>query len=81
MKTVINVLAFLALMVATWVELSTPWGLLFLYWTIQNFRLGHAFIVTEVNRNETPVLFWLVQSAWLILGISMIVTDYLPVIA
>lgn len=77
-RLIINLAAFLALMAATWFGLSTPWGLLFIYWTIPNFRAGRALLVFDVERKETPVLFWLVQLAWVVLGISMILIDFLP---
>lgn len=77
-RNLVNFAVFAALMVATWFRLWSPWGLLFIYWIIPNFYSGRAFLVSEVVRDEAPLLFWLVQLAWLALGIMMILTDFLP---
>lgn len=77
-RQVINYVVFAALMVATWFRLWSPWGLLFIYWVIPNFYSGRAFLVSEVTRDEAPLLFWLVQLTWLALGIMMVLMDFLP---
>ena len=80
-RQVINFAVFAALMVATWFRWYSPWGVLFIYWIIPSFFSGRAILVSEVTREETPVLFWLVQLAWLALGIMMILMDFVPELA
>ena len=77
-RLVTNFAAFAALVLATVLGLWSPWGLLFMYWTIPNFFSGRAHLVTEVTREEAPLLFWLVQLTWLTLGIMMVLMDFLP---
>ena len=75
-QTLINYIAFGVLMVSTALGFQSVWGLIFLYWTIPNFYLDHAFLISDVTKAETPLLFWLVQIAWVVLGLLLIATDF-----
>ena len=77
-QRLINYAAFVALMVATGLGIGLLWGLLFLFWTILNFRSRRAFLIFEVSRDEDPFLFWLIQLAWAVLGVVMVLTDIQP---
>ncbi|WP_299638757.1 hypothetical protein [uncultured Ruegeria sp.] len=77
-KRQLNYITFAALMVTTVLGYQSLWGLLFMFWTIPNFYSGHALLLTDVTRDEDPVLFWLIQLAWIALGLSMIAIDILP---
>ena len=48
-----------------------------MFWTIPNFHSGHALLLTGVTRDKDPILFWLIQLAWMALGLSMIAIDFL----
>lgn len=74
----LNYITFAILMVATAMGFQSLWGLLFLYWTIPNFYSGHAFLLSDVTRDQDPILFWLIQIAWIVLGAMMLVGDFLP---
>ena len=74
----LNYIAFVMLMIATALGFQFLWGLLFLYWTIPNFYSGHAFLLSDVTKDEDPILFWAVQIAWVVLGLMMIALDFLP---
>ena len=75
---ILNYVVFAVLMVATAMGFHSLWGLLFLYWTIPNFYSGHAFLVSDITRDDDPILFWLIQVAWVVLGLMMVVADFLP---
>lgn len=77
-KRQLNYITFAALMVTTVLGYQALWGLLFMFWTIPNFYSGHALLLTDVTRDEDPILFWLIQLAWVALGLSMIAIDILP---
>lgn len=77
-QRLLNYIIFAILMVATALGYQSLWGLLFLYWTIPNFFSGHAFLLSDVTRAEDPLLFWLIQIAWVTLGLMMIAADVLP---
>jgi len=74
----INYTAFFVLMVSTVLGYQFLWGLLFLYWTIPNFHSGEAFLLSKVTRSDDPVLFWVVQIAWVVLGVMLILSDFFP---
>lgn len=74
----LNYVTFTVLMGATLMGFQSLWGALFIYWTIPNFYSGHAFLLSDVTRDQDPILFWLVQIAWLVLGLAMIAADFLP---
>ncbi len=75
----LNYATFAALMIATALGYQSLWGLLFLYWTIPNFYSGHAFLLSDVTRDDDPVLFWLIQIAWVVLGLMLVALDFFPV--
>jgi len=75
---VLNYIAFVVLMISTVMGFQFLWGLLFLYWTIPNFYSGHAFLLSDVTRDDDPVLFWAVQFAWVVLGLLLVVIDFFP---
>ncbi|WP_171172700.1 hypothetical protein [Ruegeria sp. HKCCA0370] len=77
-KRQLNYITFAALMVTTVLGYQALGGLLFMFWTIPNFYSGHALLLTDVTRDEDPILFWLIQLAWVALGLSMIAIDFLP---
>lgn len=74
----LNYIVFALLMVATALGFQSPWGLLFLYWTIPSIATGRAFLLSDVTRADDPLLFWLIQIAWAVLGLLMIAADFLP---
>ena len=75
----LNYVTFAVLMISTVLGYQFLWGLLFLYWTIPNFYSGHAFLLTDVTRDDDPVLFWLIQIAWVVLGLMLVALDFFPV--
>lgn len=72
----LNYATFAALMVATALGYQSLWGLLILYWTIPNFHSGHAFLLSDVARADDPILFWLTQIAWMVLGLMLVALDF-----
>lgn len=75
---ILNYFTFVVLMLSTALGYQFIWGFLFLYWTIPNFYSGHAFLLSDVTRDEDPILFWAVQIAWIVLGSLLLVTDFFP---
>ena len=74
----LNYAAFAILMLSTVLGYQALWGLMFLYWTIPNFYSGHAFLLSDVTRDDDPILFWLIQIAWVVLGLLLVALDFLP---
>lgn len=76
-----NYILFAALMVSTYFGFQFLWGALFVFWTIQSLRSGSAFLLSSVNRAQDPVLFWMVQITWLVLGLMMLTADFFPAVS
>lgn len=74
----VNSLALAGLFVATWMNWSWPWGVLFIYWAIPAIRFGEAHLIGPVTRDEQPVLFWSVTALWVLFGAAFILTDAAP---
>ena len=74
----LNYVTFVALMLTTVLGFQFLWGLLFLYWTVPNFYSGRAFLLADVMREDDPVLFWLIQTAWVVLGLMLVAFDFIP---
>lgn len=74
----INYIAFAALMTSTALGYQSLWGLLFLYWSVQSYQTGHAFLLSEVTRDEDPILYWLIQIAWIVFGLLLVMADISP---
>ncbi len=77
-KRILNYLVFVLLMASTALGYQFLWGVLFLFWTIPNFYSGHALLLSDVTRNDDPILFWAIQIAWVVLGALLIVSDFFP---
>ena len=74
----LNYIAFAALIITTMLGFQSLWGLLFLFWTVQSYRSVHAFLLSEITRNEDPVLYWLILMAWAAFGVLLVMADVLP---
>ena len=56
------------------------WGVLFIMWTIPALYSGRTNLVEEINREDNPVLFWLIIGTWIVLSIVMILFDLVTLI-
>ena len=74
----LNYVAFAALMISTLLGFQSLWGLLFLYWTIPSVQAGRTFLLSDVTRDDDPVLFWLIQVAWVVLGLMLVAIEFFP---
>lgn len=80
-RRVLNYVTFIVLMISTVLGYQFLWGLLFLYWTVPAYYSGRAFLLSDVARDEDPILFWAVQSAWFVLGGLLVVIDLYPILS
>lgn len=76
-----SVVALVVLVAATVVGWYWVWGVFFLYWAVYGVVVGRAFVVQQVLRQESPVLFWLVTVTWLVLSVLTVVYDAVPRVA
>lgn len=75
LPTVVALAVLLATTLAGWYWV---WGIFFLYWAVSGIVTGHAFVVQTVNRDENPVIFWLVSITWLVLAGLTLFYDFFP---
>jgi len=75
-----TILALAIVYLAVIMGWSWVWGLLFIMWTIPALYSGQTHLVEEINRDENPVLFWLIVGTWMGLSVYMIVGDLLPML-
>lgn len=73
-----NIAALCALLFATYMNWSWPWGLLFIYWMVPSILHGEAHLINPISRSTNPALFWIVAGLWMILGVLMILVDVAP---
>ena len=73
-----NYIALPILLGALVLGLYWVWGLLFVWWVVPTIMNGQAFLVFEINRDEDPVLFWIITALWAVLGLMMIAASLLP---
>ena len=44
------------------------WGLLLLFWAVNDLVRGHTWLTEDVARLQDPILFYLIVITWLIFG-------------
>ncbi len=62
-----------------WFDWYWIWGLLALIWGITDLRNRHTYLLEDIPRSESPILYWIVVLMWLLLGIWALSTS--PVFA
>lgn len=45
------------------------WGILFLAWALIDLRTKRTYLLEELPRNESPVLYWIVLTMWIGFGL------------
>ena len=73
-----DVLALIALLAATALGWSWPWGVLFIWWSVPALRHGETLLVRPLSRAERPVMFWIVTLLWVAFGVLTILADAAP---
>ncbi len=76
-----TLVALSALWLSTLLGWSWPWGVLFLWMTVESLRRGETSLVESITRAENPVVFSLTVATWFSLSVAMIVWDVVLVFA
>ena len=71
----LTVATLIVLFLATVQEWYWVWGVLFIYWGIGGIRSGAAFLVEDISRAESPILFWLISAMWIGFGVFYVYGD------
>lgn len=70
------ILALILVWLAMLLESSWIWGMLFLYLTLPTLQTGQTRLIDDVDRAETPLLFWAVTGTWLFVSLYFIWIDF-----
>lgn len=70
-----NWAAIIGLSIATFFGLYWFWGFVFIYWAVLSVMRGTAFLLANVSRADSPVLFWAITVMWFFFGLWEIVYD------
>lgn len=63
-----TLLAMGLVILAVVLDLIFIWGIFFWFWAIENIRTGEAYFVERVNKEDEPVLYWVIIAIWLVIG-------------
>ncbi len=74
---VVNWIALIVLVVATAFEHYWVWGVVFLFWAVGSCYTREVFLLFPIERDKTPVLYWLVCVFWAGFGLWYLFTDIL----
>ena len=77
-KKLLTLVGLPVLLVLTWLGIYAVWGALFVYWGLLSMRSGQAFVFEEIERDENPILFWIIVLTWIGSGLLYILIDLSP---
>ena len=52
------------------------WGAFCLFWGVENIRSREAYFVERIERNQNPLLYWVIIAAWFTMGVLYFYFDY-----
>lgn len=78
MKHFRSILALVILIPATIFNLSILWGLFALIWFIQDQLRGSTYLLEEVGKKDSPVLFWTISGLWLFTALWWVLASFYP---
>ncbi|WED24403.1 hypothetical protein L3Q72_16120 [Vibrio sp. JC009] len=70
-----TILALVLAIIAFKFNLMFVWGIFCLFWAVQNIRNREAYFVERIERDENPVLYWIVVGIWGVTGITYFFMD------
>lgn len=74
----LTLIALPVLLISTYFGYYAAWGALFVFWGVTSTVSGQVYLVEPINRQETPVLFWVISLMWLGFGLLYLLVDLFP---
>ncbi|MFA8343176.1 MAG: hypothetical protein ACEPO8_09440 [Rhodothermaceae bacterium] len=71
-KTIIALAAIIIALINNWDWL---WGVLFLFWAINDLRNKSTYFVEPISRSENSFIYWVIIFMWIIFGIYKLIPD------
>ena len=70
-----SIIGLIFIYLAILLEINWFWGVLFLYWVIPDLFTGMTYFMEPVERQEKPILYWIIVLSWIWMGIYTIITN------
>jgi len=67
-----SLMALVAIAAAIWFDWYWIWGVLSVIWGLTDLRNQHTYLLEDIPRSESPVLYWTIVIMWLVMGIWML---------
>ncbi len=74
-----SILALGAIAAAFLFDMYWVWGLILLSWAFIDIRHGATYLLEDIPRSESPLLYWTVVLMWVVLGVWALVASPGPV--
>ncbi len=68
-------LALIFIIIASIMNWNWVWGILFIFWAINDLILGETHLVERITRADNPPIYWLTIVAWFVLSAFMFVPE------
>lgn len=73
-----SILALGVIGVGLYLDWYWMWGALLVIWGITDLHNRHTYLLDDIPRSESPVLYWIVVLMWLFMGIWALSTVSIP---
>ncbi|CAL2080196.1 hypothetical protein [Tenacibaculum sp. 190524A05c] len=74
-----TIIALILMYIALFMNWEWAWGVLFLLWVIPDLFSGVTFFIEPIQRNENPILYWIIIASWILMAaysLSTLFIDY-----
>lgn len=71
-----SILALIIIGLGVFFEWKWIWGAFCIIWAVIDLRRRETYLFEDIPRNESPVLYWIVVSLWLIFGVLGIYSSF-----
>lgn len=74
-----TIIALILMYIALFMNWEWAWGVLFLLWVIPDLFSGVTFFIEPIQRNENPMLYWIIIVSWILMAaysLSTLFIDY-----
>lgn len=66
---------FITLVTSSFLNINAFWGLLFISWSIPAYLNRRVFFIDMIDRDNEPLFYWAVFTAWVGFGVLMVLMD------
>jgi preprotein translocase subunit SecE len=63
-----TIIALILVLIAIKFNLLFIWGIFCFFWGGENIRSKEAYFVERIERQESPIMYWMIIACWLAMG-------------